>query len=120
MYVNAYHPAAYPHRNPFINQGQTPTAIVWSSNAPVCKQKNRSSNNFNLPTGNYAISAPAGVTFNIYQDKTGKDPLVGQYQNGAATSSKYKYPVPLTSGNQYYFANPVGASAGFNVNLTAT
>lgn len=107
MYV---HYPYYP--NFYVNQQNIQPITVYSQKEPACGQKNRSSNNFRVvSSGNYGISAPNGVTFNVYLDRLGPDKTI---KKGAKSGDV----VSLDPGNNYYIANPQGATTGFNVTFS--
>lgn len=89
-----------------------------SETSPLAGQNNRSGYNFQLlPTANgssITLQAPIGYVFDIKQDVTGSDPTpVRTASNGTVITGG-----TLTTGKNYYIANPQHATASFAVTLT--
>lgn len=91
-------------------------AASASETKPLSGQSHRSGFNFQLLQnngGSITISSPPGVVFDIKQDVTGTDPTPVQ----AATNGTVITGGTLSTGKDYYIANPQHASDSFAVVL---
>jgi hypothetical protein len=91
-------------------------AAAASETGPLSGQDHRSGFNFALLSsnnGSITLSAPQGVVFDIKQDVTGTDPT----PVSAATNGTVVPGGTLTTGRNYYIANPKHATASFAVVL---
>jgi hypothetical protein len=78
---------------------------ILSDFQPWCGQKNRSSENFKVPSnGEYVISAPDGFSFEIWHDiRAWPDTNKGRYKGG---DTVYLYREWSLIPYNYYIANP--------------
>lgn len=105
MYTNFYCVCPTPYSDSLVVAKSKRTVKVISDYREWCGQKNRSSENFSVPkNGEYLISAPDGISFNIMHDITAwPDTDKGRYKGGDTVYLyKAKGPVPYN----YYIANP--------------
>lgn len=93
------------------------TTKVTSDFETWCGQKNRSSNNFEVPeSGTYLISAPNGVSFNIWHDFAGApDKDKGRFEAGKTVELTGKSWKTLGVPSRYYIGNPKGTNKFFEV-----
>jgi hypothetical protein len=92
-------------------------AAAASETKPLQGQSHRSGFNFQLLTndGNsITLSSPPGVVFDIKQDVSGTDPT----PVSAATNGSVIPGGTLSTGKNYYIANPQHASSSFAVVLS--